>query len=205
MNNLIALIDNAVGSRTKCELLVCIHAYLSGSAHVPRAFVPNIIDGHEAEILLETLLLSHPLQVAQKTHSKSKSYVSEYIHDINSKTAILQDIEAVVESSLGIGHIVYEESRFTPYGHSLYDDAKHLLAIGSPKISNIALNNREKARKRAPHQKSPGIPCTPVKRALRASCEREWSLDWMSPSVYLMPGDDEKTIHTIWTHRFEEN
>jgi hypothetical protein len=202
MNNLIALIDNAVGSKSKCESLVYIHAYISGASHVSRAFVPDIIDHKEAEQLLEVLFLSHPLQIAQKTHSRAKSYISGYIHDINSKNAILQDIEAVIESSFGSGKIVYEESRFTPYGRSIYDDAKHLVTLGSPKISNHALNRREKARKRAPHQKRHGTPCNPVERALRSSYEQKWALSWMTPSVYLVPGDSTKTVHTIWTQRF---
>lgn len=202
MNNLIALIDNAVGSKSKCESLVYIHAYISGSSHVPRAFVPDTIDQKESEHLLNVLLLSHPLQIAQKTHSRAKSYVSGHIHDINSKNAILQDIEAVIESSFGSGKIVYEESRFTPYGRSLYEDARHLIAIGSPKISNQTLIRRETARKRAPHQKRHGMPCAPVERALRSSYEQKWALAWMSPSVYLMPGDSTKTVHTIWTQRF---
>jgi len=204
MNNLIALIDNAVGSKSKCESLVYIHAYLSGASHVPRAFVPDEIHHKEAEELLEALLLSHPLQIAQKTHSRAKSYISGYIYDINSKNTILQNIEAVIESSFGAGKIVYEESRFTPYGRSLYDDSMHLITTGSPKISNLALSRREKARKRAPHQKRHGTPCTPVERALRASYEQKWALAWMTPSVYLAPGNSTKTVHTIWTQRFGE-
>jgi hypothetical protein len=202
MNNLIALIDNAVGSKSKCESLVYIHAYLSGASHVPRVFVPDEIRREEAEGLLETLLLSHPLQIAQKTHSRAKSYISGYIYDINSKNTILQDIEAVVESSFGSGKIVYEESRFTPYGRSLYDDSIHLITIGSPKISSHILNKREKARKRAPHQTRHGTPCTPVERALRTSYEQKWALAWMTPSMYLVPGDSTKTVHTIWANRF---
>lgn len=205
MNNLIALIDNAIGVRSKCELLVYIHAYISGSSHVSRVFVPDVVDNQEAEQLLEALLLSHPLQIAQKTHSKAKPYVSDHINDINSKNAILQDIDAVIESSFGAGKIVYEESRFTPYGRSIYDDAKHLLTIGSPKISSNALNKRENARSRAPHQKRHGTPCSPSDRARRASYEQKWAFSWMSPNAYLVPGDSTKTVCTIWTQRFEES
>jgi len=205
MNGLIALIDNAIGSKSKCELLVYIHAYISGASHVPRAFVPDEVEPQEASRLFEELLLTHPLQIAQKTHSRSKSRVGTYIYDINSKNAILQDIEVVVESSMGAGRIVYEESRFTPYGRSLYDDAKCLVTIGSPRISNQALIRRETARKRAPHQKRHGIPCTPIERALRSSYEQKWALSWMQPSAYLNPGDSIKTVHTLWTSHFGES
>lgn len=205
MSRLIALIDNAVSSKSKCELLVYIHAYILGASHVPRTFIPDIIDHEDAEKLFDALFLSHPLQIAQKTHSIAKPYVNGYIDDINSKNFILQDIEAVIESSFGPGKLVYEESRFTPYSRSIYDDAGHLLVLGSSRISNQVLLRREMAKKQAPHQKRHKIPCNPVDHALRSSYEQKWALSWMHPSVYLMPGNPTKTIQTIWTHRFGSN
>ena len=204
MKNLIALIDNAVGSRSKCDTLINIHAYISGSSHVPRVFVPDTLISTEAECLLESLLLTHPLQITHKTHSVSKPYLSGWIHDINTKQSILQDIEAVLESHFGGGKIVYEESRFTPYASSLFDEAGVLIKIGSPKISLHALQKREKARKRSPYQNRQGIPCTPLDRSLRSSYEQKWALAWMEPSIYLTPGDAVKTVKTIWTCMFKD-
>jgi len=204
MKNLIALIDNAVGSRSKCDILINVHAYVSGASHVPRVFVPDVIDSDEAEHLLEILLLTHPLQITHQTHSNAKTYVSGWMYDINTKHSILQDIEAVLESHFGGGRLVYEDSRFTPYGSSIFDNAASLIKVGSPKISQAALNKREKARKRAPYQNRHGMPCTPIERALRASYEQKWALSWMEPSAYLMPGNSLKTVKTIWTCMFKD-
>lgn len=205
MDKLIALLDQSISSKINCELLICIHAYLLGSSHVPRVFVPNAVCKTEALHMLETLLLTHPLQVAQKTYSRARPYVGKYVYDINAKNTIIQDIESVIESNLGVGRIVYEESRFTPYGKSLYDDAPELVNVISPKISHAVLAKRERAKKSAPSQIKSGIPCNPVDKALRSSYEQIWTASWMSPSVYLVPGTIEKTVQTIWTHRYESN
>ncbi len=204
MKNLISLMNSITDSSTpesKCELLIDIHAYISGASHVPRVFVFDSIEPVLATMLIEKLLLSQPLQIAHVTHSRSRDYAAKYINDINAKKSIMQDIESIVESRLGAGKIIYEESRFTPYGNSLYDEAPALISAGSPRISNAMLAKREKAKASVLHRDT-RTPCNPLKHAMRTSYEQKWANSWMSPNAYMNSGDVDKTVQTIWTNRF---